>query len=366
VLDNRVASQLSTRRLRIVKYRGSGHGTNEYPFIIGSHGVSVLPITSVGLLHHASTERICTGFPGLDEMLGGEGVFRGASILISGTAGTGKSSIAATLAAAACRRGERTLYFAFEESPEQIMRNMRSIGLDLQPFVEQGLLQFHAARATMQGLESHLVAFSDSLTSFQPRKVVFDPITNLLGMGSEEEVKSMLTRIIDMLKLKEITTVFTSLVHGEAAEASEAMISSLMDTWILLRILEANGERSRGLYVLKSRGMSHSNQVREFVISDEGLELRDVYVGPGLVLAGSARVAQEARDAAEAVLRHEEIESRRRELESKRTLLESRITALRAEFESEEEDLRKLLARAEAEDAAAASAQAAVAKSRGA
>jgi circadian clock protein KaiC len=365
VLDNRVARQLSTRRLRIVKYRGSAHGTNEYPFIIGAHGLSVLPITSVGLFHHATTERVPTGFPGLDEMLGGQGFYRGSSVLVSGTAGTGKSTIAATLAAAACGRGERCLYFAFEESPQQIVRNMRSIGLDLQPSVDKGLLQFHAARATTMGLESHLLALADSLAAFQPHKVVFDPITNLLTMGSPEEVKSMLTRVIDTLKLQEITAVFTSLVHGEMAEASEAQISSLMDTWILLRILESDGERSRGLYVLKSRGMAHSNQVREFLISDEGLALREVYVGPGLVLAGSARLAQEARDAAEAEYRREEIASRRRELESKRALLEGRITALRAEFEADEEEVRKLLVRAETAEKAAGEARAAMKSARG-
>jgi circadian clock protein KaiC len=344
LLDHRVTEQVSTRRLRVVKYRGSTHGTNEYPFLIDENGISVLPITSLGLQHAVSIERIATGIPRLDTMLGGQGYYRGSTVLVSGTAGTGKTSIAAHFADAAGRRGERVLYFAFEESPGQIVRNMRSIGIDLQPWVDKGLLQFHAARPTMFGLEMHLATMLKTVNQFTPSVVILDPINTFVAAGNEAEVKVMLMRLVDFLKSKGITALFTSLTTGGGVlEHTDVAISSLIDTWLLLRDIEIGGERNRGLYILKSRGMAHSNQIREFLLTDHGVELADVYVGPGGVLTGSARQAQEAQEEAERLLRQQEIERRQRDLERKRQALEAQIAALRVAFEAEEAELQQIV-----------------------
>lgn len=279
LLDHRVTEQLSTRRLRIVKYRGSSHGTNEFPFLIEDTGISVLPITSAILDHDAPTERVSTGVQRLDEMLGGQGYYRGASVLVSGTAGTGKTSLGALFAAACCARGERCLFFAFEESPKQLVRNMRSIGLDLQPWIDKKLLQIHSARPSLHGLEMHLAVLHRAMRDFGPRAVVVDPISNFLAAGTSAESKSMLTRLVDFLKAQQITAVFTSLVAGtNVIEEAEVGISSIIDTWILVRDLEMDGERERALYLLKSRGMSHSNQVRRFLITDRGIDLAKMHV----------------------------------------------------------------------------------------
>jgi len=343
VLDHRIHEQIATRHLRVVKYRGSQHGTNEYPFLIGEDGISVLPITSLGLNHAASSERISTGIARLDAMLGGRGFFRGSSILLTGTPGTGKTSAAAYFAEAAARRGERALYFAFEESPRQIMRNMHSIGLRLEPWVQRGLLRFHSARPTLYGLEMHLATMYKEIEMFQPSVVILDPMTSLLVAGSESETKSMVTRLIDFLKSQEITSLFTSLTHvGNPLQQSEITISSLMDSWLLLQDIEGNGERNRVLYVLKARGMAHSNQSREFLISDRGIDLVDAYIGPGGVLTGAARAAQSAEDKAKALADQQEVARSERELERKRVSLEGRIAAQRSEYEAEKEELRRV------------------------
>jgi circadian clock protein KaiC len=342
LLDHRVDEQISTRRLRVVKYRGSAHGTNEYPFIIDERGLEVLPVTTLHLDHEASTERVSSGIERLDAMLGGHGYFRGTSVLITGTAGTGKSSLAAFFADAACRRGERCLYFAMEESPAQVMRNMRSIGLELQPWVEQGLLSFQASRPSLFGLEMHLISIFRAVQEARPGVVIIDPLSNLSTIGSYSEVMATLLRLIDYLKAQQITTLFTSLVsNGEAENETHLGVSSLMDTWLSLRNLEINGERNRGLYVLKSRGMSHSNQIREFLLSDDGVRLVDVYLGPSGVMTGTARLNQEARERAEITARREEAEGLQRLLDRKRTSLEAQIAALRAELEAEEEEVRR-------------------------
>jgi circadian clock protein KaiC len=342
VLDHRVREEISTRRLRIVKYRGSTHGTNEYPFLIDEHGISVLPISSLGLDHPAPASRISTGIDRLDGMMGGKGFYRGSSILLSGTSGTGKTSVAAHFVDAACRRGERCLYFAFEESPRQIVRNMRSIGIDLEPWVQKGLLQFHAARPTYGGIEEVLLVSHKDIASFKPSVVVVDPITNLLMVSTLHEVRSMLTRLVDFLKTQQITAIFTSLTAaGGSLEANEADISSLMDTWLLLKTIEVGGERNRALYVLKSRGMEHSNQIREFLLTNDGLRMLDVYLGPEGVLTGSARVSQEGREKAEGTSRRQHLEGRGRELDRKRQIFEARMTMLRAEFEVEEEVIQQ-------------------------
>jgi circadian clock protein KaiC len=344
LLDHRVTEQLSTRRLRVVKYRGSTHGTNEYPFLIDEGGITVLPVTSARLAHQASEERVSIGVGRIDTMLGGSGVYRGSTILVSGTAGTGKTSLAAHFADSTCRRGERCLYLAFEESESQFARNMRSIGLDLRPWLKKGLLRFSASRPTVHGLEMHLATLHKLIRDFEPRAVVLDPMTAFLSAGSTVDAKSMLTRLIDLLKAQQITAFFTTLTDGtEQLEETEVGISSLIDTWLLLRDIELGGERNRGIYILKSRGMSHSNQIREFLLTSRGIELKDVYVGPEGVLTGSLRLAQEARERASALTRKQEIERRQRELERKRQLLEGQIAVQRAQFESELEELRVLI-----------------------
>jgi circadian clock protein KaiC len=342
LLDHRTRDEISTRRLRIVKYRGSMHGTNEYPFLIDVNGISVLPVSSLGLDHPAPAVRISTGITRLDGMLGGKGFFRGSSILLSGTSGAGKTSVAAHFVDAACRRGERCLYFAFEESPRQIVRNLRSIGIDLGPWVDKGLLQFQAARPTYGGIEQHLLVTHRCVSSFKPAVVVVDPITNLLMVSTLGAVRSMLTRMVDFLKTQQITAIFTSLTAGSGTlEANEADVSSLMDTWVLLKTIEAGGEMNRALYVLKSRGMDHSNQIREFLLTDDGLRLLDVYLGPDGVLTGSARLSQEGREKAANTFRHQDLASRKRELERKRGIFEARMSMLRGEFEVEQEVLRR-------------------------
>ena len=342
VLDHRIRDEISTRRLRIVKYRGSTHGTNEYPFLIDEHGISVLPISSLGLDHPAPVLRISTGIDRLDGMMGGKGFFRGSSILLSGTSGTGKTSVAAHFVDAACRRGERCLYFAFEESPRQIVRNMRSIGIDLEPWVRKGLLRFHAARPTYGGIEEVLLLAHKHISGFEPNAVVVDPITNLLTVSTLSEVRSMLTRLVDFLKTQQITAVFASLTAaGGSLEANEADVSSLMDTWLLLKAIEVGGERNRALYVLKSRGMEHSNQIREFVLTNDGLRLLDVYLGPEGVLTGSARMTQEGREKAADTSRLQHQEGRGRELERKRQIFEARMTMLRAEFAADQDVIQR-------------------------
>ena len=345
VLDHRVIDQVSTRRLRVVKYRGSTHATNEYPFLINENGFSVLPISSLGLAHDVSTERVSTGVPRLDSMLGGKGFYRGSSVLISGTAGTGKSSLAAYFADAASRRGERTLYFAFEESPQQIIRNMRSINLNLDPWEKKGLLRFHASRPTLYGLETHLAVMNKQVKDFKPQVVIIDPISNLVNTGSANEVRSMLLRLVDFLKSQQITAVFTSLSSADmkSLEQTDVGISSIMDSWLLLRDIELGGERNRGIYVLKSRGMPHSNQIREFILTDQGIDIRDVYVGPEGVLTGSMRLAQEARERANKLSRQLDIDAKKRGLARKRAAMEAQIAALKAEFEGEEVEIAREL-----------------------
>jgi circadian clock protein KaiC len=365
LLDHRVTNQISTRRLRIVKYRGTSHGTNEYPFLIDETGISVLPITSMGLQHDVSEERISSGVTALDAMLGGEGYYRGTSVLVSGTAGTGKTSLAAHFADATCRRGERSLYFAFEESPRQMVRNMRSIGLDLEPWMKKDLLRFHAARPMMHGLEMHLTKMHKDIKEFQPAVVVVDPISNFTGAGSEADAGSMLIRLVDFLKAQQITAFFTNLVSGGAAtEKTDVGLSSLIDTWLLLRDFEFNGERNRSLYVLKSRGMAHSNQVREFCLTDHGIELTEVYLGPEGVLTGSSRLAQEAREQAAELVRQQDIERRKRDIGRQRAALEAQLAVLRADLEAHEEEYRTLAEQDQARERRLAQERTEMAESR--
>jgi len=368
-LDHRVTEQISTRRLRVLKYRGSAHGTNEYPFLIGERGISVLPITSLRLDHAAPAERLSTGIARLDEMLGGQGVFRGSSVLVSGAPGTGKSSIGAQFADAACRRGERSLLFAYEESSPQILRNMRSIGMDLAPWLKKGLLQIHASRPALSGLEQHLVAMHDMVRAFRPTVVVVDPISNLTLEHSETQVMPTLMRLIDFLKQQQITSLFTSLTTGgsgtNAPEDSQVGVSSLMDTWLLLRNVEFNGERNRLIYVLKSRGMAHSNQVREFVLSDAGIELVDVYLGADRVLTGTARVAQAAHERSGAELRREDHERKLRQLAAKQKAIEAQIAALIAQGEAEAAEVKFAIAQESLQETTTQQNSAAMAQLRG-
>ena len=352
LLDNRVHDGVTTRRLRVVKYRGSAHGTNEYPFLIDEQGISVLPVTSAGLEHETSDERVSTGVAGLDAMLGAGGFYQGSSILISGAAGTGKTSLVSHFAEAACRRGERCLYFAYEESPQQIVRNMRSIGIDLAPWVEAGLLRFEAARPSLYGLEMHLARMQRDIDAARPSAVILDPISAL--RGDPADVHPTLLRMIDLLKSRGITAIMTNLATGnDVVDMTGQGMSSLMDTWLSVVNLESNGERNRGLYVLKSRGMSHSNQVREFQMTSAGVQLVDAYIGPAGVLIGSARLAQEAKERRERQRRAQDIERKRRELARKRDALDA-----------EEDELRQTGAENAANEVAAQADRAALASGR--
>ncbi|MFA6332316.1 MAG: circadian clock protein KaiC [Methanoregula sp.] len=347
-LDHRLMNQIATRRLRIVKYRGSIHGTDEYPFLISSDGISVLPITSMSLTHKASEERISPGIPRLDTMLGGKGFYRGSSILVSGQAGTGKTSIAATFIDAACGRGEKCLFFIFEESESQILRNMKSIGINLEPWVNSGLLKFHAVRPTEYSLEMHLSVMLKLIGEFKPRVVAVDPISNLYPIGDDIQVRSMLMRLIDYAKSLHITGLFTNLSNdgnygAYMVEPTEMHVSSLMDAWLVLKNVEGNGERNRAFSIIKSRGMAHSNQLREFVLSDNGIQLLDVYKGREGVFFGSARMAQESGEVDERLRKNEEIDRKKREIESKRKLMEIEIEMLREKYVREEQDMKILI-----------------------
>jgi circadian clock protein KaiC len=364
-LDHRVTDQLSTRRLRIVKYRGSSHGTNEYPFLITHTGISVLPITSLSLNHAVFNERVSTGVPRLDTMLGGQGYYRGTTILLTGTAGTGKTSLSATFVDAACRRGEKCLYMAFEESQDQIIRNMRSIGVNLQPHVDKGLLKFHASRPTFYGLEMHLLVTHLLVEEQRPAIVVIDPVTNLVSGGSVGDVHAMAMRLVDYLKGRGITTVMTTLTSGgNNLEQSEINISSLIDTWLLVRDIESGGERNRGLYVLKSRGMAHSNQIREFRLTNHGVELLDVYLGPDGVLTGSARLVQEAKAQSDEAEREDGARRRYLEVEAERKALAAQVAALEAKISLQDKEMQALESQEKAQSQRRVAGREAMAKSR--
>jgi circadian clock protein KaiC len=347
LLDHRVNEQVSTRRMRVIKYRGSSHGADEYPFLIDEQGFSVLPSTSLGLDHQVSRQRVLSGVKELDEMLEGKGYYRGSSILVSGTAGSGKSSLAAHLAEQTCKEGRRCLHIAFEESPQQTLRNMRSIGIHLEPYVKKGLLRLEAWRPAQSGLEMHLLRIHKLVERYDPAVVIVDPVTNLM-VGDGREIHAMLMRLLDFLKKKQITAFFAALTQGgHSLERTEVQISSLIDTWLLVRDVELNGERNRCLYVLKSRGMANSNQVREFVMTRNGIRLLPVYVGAGTVLTGSARLSQQARENAEEAARLHETKEMSKALEAKRKALEAKVAALRAEFAEEEDRLAQSTKREE-------------------
>jgi circadian clock protein KaiC len=365
VLDHHVDQQTSTRRMRIMKYRGTFHGTNEYPFLIDESGISVLPITSLGLTHKVTSERISSGIPELDSMLGNNGYFRGSSILISGTAGTGKTSLLAHFAASTCQRGEKVLFFSLEESPSQIIRNMTSIGINLEQHVKKGNLLIHAMRPTFSGIEMHLTMMINLINDFKPSAVLVDPLNSFVSFDNAAEARSLAMRLIDYLKVRQVTAMLTNLTNGtQTIEQSDIFISSLIDTWILLRDIELGGERNRGIYILKSRGMAHSNQIREFLITEKGIKLRDVYVGMAGVLTGSARLAQEAKDKSEELMSRQIIEQRKTALDRKRKNLESQISELKAEFEAEKAETLKLLAIEEAKLENLAKNRQEIAKSR--
>ncbi len=356
-LDHRVDDEISTRRLRVVKYRGSLHGTNEFPFLITERGLVVVPITSVGLTYEASTERVSTGISRLDEMLSG-GIYRGSSVMISGTAGTGKTSIGALMANASCERGEKALFFSFEESPEQLTRNMGSIGLDLRRWIDAGLLQVRAVRPTAFGFEEHLAMLHQLIEEHEPELVVLDAVASLTLGGAQSATTSAISRDLDLLKRRGITGVMTALTHGVAEESSEVDVSSLVDTWLLLRNDEKNGERNRLLFVIKSRGSAHSNQVREFVLYDEGAELLDVYVGPNGVLTGSERVEQIGQERLAQAARADETERRRQELDRRSAAIRAEIAALQAQLTADTAEFERFEASADAGRASGAAVRA--------
>jgi circadian clock protein KaiC len=365
LLDHRVIGQVSTRRLRVVKYRGSTHGANEYPFLIDIHGLSVLPLSSASLDYHVSNSRISSGVPELDVMLGGKGFYRGSTVMLSGTSGTGKSSVAACLAHSTCLAGERCMYFSFEESEAQILRNMGSIGIDLAPYVKRGLLQFHSSRPTVHGLEMHLVKLHRLIEEFKPSVVILDPVTNLSTAGNLNDSSNMLIRLIDFLRKKGITAFFVSLVSGgKVAECTDEGMSSIVDTWLLLSDLETGGERNRAMYVLKSRGMPHSNQVREFLITSRGVRLVPTYLGPSGVLMGSARLIQEAKDLAVETSVLDEVQRKELVLEHRRKTVEAQVQALRAGFEAEKQEFGRVVATQRSRTSQHAADRLATAKSR--
>ena len=350
-LDHRISDQLAIRRLRIVKYRGSTHGTNEYPFLIDETGISIMPLTSLRLNYDVSSARVSSGIKQLDEMLGGEGYFRGSSILVSGTAGTGKTSIASHFVNATCAAGKKCIYFAHEESPQQMFRDMKSIGIDLTRWIKKGLLHFQAERPTLYGLEMNLVMIYKAINKLRPAAVILDPISDLTAVGDFREVKQMLTRLLDFAKGRGVTALCTDLTSNASAPGkTEVGISSLMDTWILVQNLEQNGERNRGLYIMKSRGMEHSNQIREFILTSTGAKLIDVYAGSDKVLTGASRIAKEAEDAAAELDRKAVLEGKKRDLKRRKQTLEAQIKVLQSQFETEEEEINLMINREKVRD----------------
>ncbi len=344
LLDHTVNERIATRRLRIVKYRGSSHGTDEYPFLIDENGISILPVTSLSLDHLVSAKRISSGVKRLDVMLDGKGFYRGSSILVSGSSGTGKSTLAASFASSSCKDGEKVLYFAFEEAPMQIVRNMKSVGIDLESCIKNGKLRIDSSRPTVWGLELHLATMHKAIVSYKPDVIIIDPVSNLTAVGTINEVRSMLVRLIDFIKSNQITAMFTDLViGGEFIESTEVGVSSLMDAWILLKNIEINGERNRGIYVLKARGIAHSNQIREFILTPDGINIIDVYTGPAGVLTGTARVTQEAREKAEQIIHQQGLERLDREIERKKKIFENQVEVLRGQFEAEKMDLLRTI-----------------------
>jgi circadian clock protein KaiC len=364
LLDNRVQDQVTTRRLRIVKFRGSAHGTNEYPFLLDDQGITVVPLSSAGLGHRISNELVPTGVPGLDAMLGLGGIYRGSSMLISGVSGSGKTILGASFVDAACRRGERCMFFSFEESAELLIRNVGSAGIELQRHVESGLLRFETKRPTSFGFEMHLAHMQRELDRFQPSAVIIDPVTSFRGPDSE--VHALLLRMMDILKTRGITAIFTSLTSSEERTAqSDFGLSSLMDTWVFLVDIESNGERNRGLYALKSRGMSHSNQIREYLLTGEGVKLVAAYLGVAGVLMGSARLAKEAEERVDALRQGEDIARRRRDIASRRATAERQIAELRMEIEVQDAEAARLIDQEERRETVVETDRAAMGASRG-
>ena len=365
LLDNRVDDQISTRRLRVVKYRGSAHGTNEYPFLIDDQGISVLPVTSSGLDRAASDEVLSSGVTSLDDMLRKNGFYRGSSVLLSGVAGTGKTTFGSHFIDAACRRGERCMGFVFEESAQEICRNALSVGFNLQHWIDAGLLRFEAGRPSLYGLEMHLARMHRDIDHFKPSVVVVDPISAF--RGPDVEVHATLLRMIDLLKSRNITALFTSLRTNDVLDqGTDFGLSSLMDVWIRLSNVEANGERNRVLYLVKARGMSHSNQLREYRITDTGIQLVEPYIGADGVLTGTARISQAAREQAAVKRRHHEAEQRRRDIARRRVTLERQIEEQRAALEAEELEATLHLEQEHAHEATLDADRAHMAQRRGA
>jgi circadian clock protein KaiC len=336
-LDHRVTRQVSTRRLRIVKYRGSSHGTDETPFMIDTHGFRVMPAASMRLAHDAPEQRVSTGVARLDLMLGGAGYFRGGSILITGTPGSGKTSLAAAFLAAGCARGERAILFSFEESPQQLTRNLRSVSIALEHHIQEGCLRVLATRPTAYGLEGHLASMLHAVEEHDPRLVVVDPISAF--NGANDDLTAMLTRLIDSLKERQVTAVCTSLTTSD--DDVLMPVAGVVDAWLSLAMVETNGERNRSLQVVKARGTRHSNQVRELLISDTGIDLLDVYTGTGAVVMGTGRQIREAVDVEDVIEHQERAEARQRRLDRQRSAVEAKIAVLQADFDVETESFER-------------------------
>jgi circadian clock protein KaiC len=342
-LDHGGTEQLSTRWLRIVKCRGTTHVNNKHPFLIDESGVSVLPITPVVCRTEASDERISTGLRQLDAMLGGGGFYRGSSVLISGTVGIGKTSLAGHFADATCQRGERCLCFTFEESESQLVRNMRSIGLDLAPWQTKGLLRVHAFRSTLCSLETHLATLHKLVSNFQPHVVIVDPITAFVKAEMQCDAGAMLMHLIDWLKARQTTAIFTNLTHGLFHEPGQVTIGSFIDTWLVLGDLELGGERIRALQIKKARGIAHSNHMCELLLTDQGVKLLDGDVKPERVLTGSLRLALEVREQAAALNRQLEVERRQCYLEWRCQALEAQLARPPAQLGAEKQEPKLLI-----------------------
>ena len=347
-LDNRTDGNYQTREIQVVKCRGINHYTGKSPFIINSEGMSIRPLITADFDYKVLKSRVSTGIADIDNMLGGKGLYRGSTVYITGPSGAGKTSISSSFANGACSRGERALFLAFEESSDQIIRNMKSIGLSLDKWVNEKLLYFYTARATTNSLEGHLDNIMTMVREVEPTCVVLDPISAFRPIANENETKLMLIRLNDYLRARKITTVFTALSSdGEYSEHADVQLSSIADTWIVVRIMDYKGERNNVMQLMKSRGMSHSRQMKEMYFTGNGLKLQNVYQGPEGVLTGAARIGQEKYEKLKEARNVIEIDKNRKKIERKKSLLEASIEALKHEYEEELEALHAAIEEAE-------------------
>jgi circadian clock protein KaiC len=342
-LDTRVWNQVSTRRLRVVKYRGSDYGRNEFPFFISENGLQTIPINSINLKHKPFGRKFSTAISLLDRLLDG-GIYRASCTLIAGEPGTGKTLLTTTIIQEACRRGEKAVYVSFEESDQAIINNVRSAGINLEPYVKSGRLHFITAMPEATGAEEHLLNLMEAVEKVKPQHVVIDAISACARMGGTQAAYEYLMRALNLLKEKGITIILVNQTSGsrEQLELSGIGISSMIDTVIFLSYVHGEGETNRTIQVLKSRGSAHSNQVRECLITDDGIEILDAYVGEAGVLTGTARKVQEARDRLNQLRQEALLKSKELELARVKAIMEAEMKRLQAEVESLTTELKAL------------------------